>query len=98
MSATSMNYPPGYLDEYIGYRLTAVAITFIVLNITFVTLRFTARRLGKVPFGIDDIFIVPALLTVLLLCADAFCESNIPPVACHSLHCRGWHTNGADIA
>ena len=86
MSAASPNYPPGYLDEYIGYRLTGVAIAFIVLNITFVTLRFVARRLGKVPMGIDDILIMPSLLTVLLLCADAFCEQSVSHLACPFLH------------
>ena len=89
MSATSTDFPPGYLDEYIGYRLTGVAIAFIVLNITFVALRFAARRLGKVPFGVDDMLIIPSLLTVLLLCADAFCEQRTSHLAYHSLYCRG---------
>ena len=34
--------PPGYLDQNNGNQLIAVAIAFIVLDTTFVSLRFIA--------------------------------------------------------
>ena len=60
-------YPPGYLDEYCGGPLLGASITFIILNIAFVGLRFAARRESKALPGWDDYFVLPALAVNLAL-------------------------------
>ena len=49
-------------DDYIGYKLTTLAICFLVIEAVFVALRFLARNIAKTPWGLDDFFILPALL------------------------------------
>lgn len=49
-------------NDYIGYKLTTVAIVFMVLELVFVALRFLARYVARASFGLDDLFIVPAFL------------------------------------
>ncbi|KAL8997507.1 MAG: hypothetical protein Q9188_006310 [Gyalolechia gomerana] len=48
--------------EYNGYKLTSVAILFIVLEAIFVALRFLARNVARTPWGLDDFLILPSLL------------------------------------
>lgn len=60
MSAGAPTIPDG--TPYIGYQLKAVAISFTVLEIIFVGLRYVAQRLNRRPFGIDDWLILPALV------------------------------------
>ena len=57
--------PPGYAEEYSGDRLRDTAIAFIVLEVGFVTLRYISRALGKLPIGIDDYLMIPALVVCL---------------------------------
>lgn len=69
-------------NNYIGYKLTTVAIVFLVLEVAFVALRFLARYLARAPFGLDDFFIVPALLFCWGICILAIRMSiaiNIRP-------------------
>ena len=65
------SFPPGYVEENIGGSTIAVAVAFAVLEITFVALRFASRWISKTRVGIDDMFIPPALLFCLGLCALA---------------------------
>ena len=58
-------------EAYTGNQLVAVAITFIVLEIIFVMLRIFARFLSKANAGLDDIMIIPALISCLAI--DAIC-------------------------
>jgi hypothetical protein len=62
------NYPPGYLDEYNGYLLTNLSIAFLILELVFWALRFWSRRLGKVGWRMDDVFIVLALICTIGTC------------------------------
>ena len=59
------------LAEYNGYHLRNVAIAFIVLEVFFVGLRYVARYISRAPTGLDDIFMIPSLITNLGLCALA---------------------------
>lgn len=65
--ASSPQFPPGYLEEYNGHGPIAVSIVFIVLEVVCVTLRFCARRIGKVGWGADDSLMIPAVITCLAL-------------------------------
>lgn len=56
------SFPPGYEDEYCGNILINTAIAFIVLETVFTILRYTAQRLIRKPFGIDDWLMIPAWL------------------------------------
>ncbi|KAI4180910.1 MAG: hypothetical protein L6R41_006944 [Letrouitia leprolyta] len=49
-------------SEYNGYKLTSVAILFIVLEAIFVASRFFARHVARTPWGLDDFLILPSLL------------------------------------
>ncbi|TAQ91354.1 hypothetical protein B7494_g345 [Chlorociboria aeruginascens] len=56
-------------DETIGYRLSGVAIAFIVLETVAVGLRYVARYIGGTRGGADDYLMLPALLFNVALCA-----------------------------
>lgn len=81
-NTTSMEYPPGYLEHYNpkGHIVFGLAIAFIVVEIACVTLRFLARRIGKVPWGADDFLIIPGLIFCLGVCAGSLGKqtANIP--------------------
>ncbi|KAF4628667.1 hypothetical protein G7Y89_g9484 [Cudoniella acicularis] len=66
---SSQQFPPGYLEEYKGAAPVAVSITFIVLEIFFVALRFWARYIGRVKWGLDDFLMVPARYSASLFAA-----------------------------
>lgn len=55
-------------DAYSGYKLTTVAIVFIVLEAILVALRFMARHVAKTPWGLDDSLILPSLLFCWGIC------------------------------
>ncbi|KAI4169569.1 MAG: hypothetical protein LQ343_005589 [Gyalolechia ehrenbergii] len=60
---TTDPYTPEYLHTYNGDSLYAVAILFIVLVTVCVTLRFYARRMGNVTWGLDDSLVIPVDLS-----------------------------------
>lgn len=62
-------YSSEYLHEYNGESLRAVAILFIVLVTICVSLRFYARRLGAIRWGLDDTLIIPGTFFCLAVCA-----------------------------
>lgn len=72
---TAADFPPGYLEQYQGNPPLAVAITFLPLEIFFVALRFSARRLGRVEWGADDTLIIPGAFLCISLCACAISTS-----------------------
>lgn len=53
---------PSYAREYNGDTLRDVAITFTVLEIVFVSLRYLSFYISRKPAGIDDWLIAPGLL------------------------------------
>ena len=69
-NATAL-YPPGYMEEYNGDGLYAIAILFICLVTLSVVLRFYAHKVGNVKWGLDDTLIIPASVFCLALCACA---------------------------
>ena len=65
---------PAFLSAYTGYQVIAVAITFGILEITLVVLRFIARRINKSSRGWDDFLIIPGLIANLAQCALAISQ------------------------
>lgn len=63
-----------YLNEYHGNTLLAVCALFIVLDTTFVGLRYYARHLTPTGFGWDDGIIPFAWLSHVGLCVLCICE------------------------
>ena len=53
-------YPPGYLEENVGFKVVITAAVFIFLDTFSVVLRYLSRYLGKVPVGLDDYLIAAA--------------------------------------
>ncbi|KAI4161206.1 MAG: hypothetical protein LQ342_005102 [Letrouitia transgressa] len=62
-------YSPEYLEEYNGYGLYVLTITFIIVETLCVSLRFYSRKLGNVPWGADDTLIIPGAILCLAICA-----------------------------
>ncbi|MCJ1389690.1 hypothetical protein MMC18_002547 [Xylographa bjoerkii] len=61
-------YPPGYFDESCGGTLIAISVLFIILEATFVMLRYYARHLTGTTRGWDDLIIPAAWFANLGLC------------------------------
>lgn len=57
--------PPSRRVEYNGQGSVAVAVLFIVLEVVFVALRFWARRIGEIAWGLDDSLIIAATISCL---------------------------------
>ncbi len=53
--------------EYNGQSYVAVAVAFIVLEVICVVLRFWARKIGKIAWGLDDSLIIAAAVLCLAL-------------------------------
>lgn len=68
------NYPPGYLEEYNGNGPIAVAAVFTVLEVVCIALRFCARRIGKVAWGLDDSLIIPGAIACLAVIGCSLSE------------------------
>ena len=73
-SASNHLLRQSYLDEYIGYQLLNTATAFIIVDSTFVVLRFWARRYQDHRIRPDDILVFIALLFCVGLCIDSICE------------------------
>lgn len=54
---TTNQYPPGYLEESRQSELYTLEILFMILETVTVALRFTSRRIGRVPWHRDDTLI-----------------------------------------
>ncbi|TEY39884.1 hypothetical protein BOTCAL_0448g00100 [Botryotinia calthae] len=81
--AASSNLSTEFLREYSGDQLMAVAITFIPINVLFVSMRFFARSLKKAPLGLDDILVIPSLILCLTLSVLAICIVKFGGVGYH---------------
>lgn len=58
-------------------RLLAITILIIILVSICVGLRFYARRLGEVKWGVDDTLILPGTIFCLALCTCALSKSDL---------------------
>ena len=65
---------PEYIAEYSGGQLVAVAIAFIPILLSFVSLRFYSRRLSKTTYGLDDYLVLVSLIVQIGASAVAICE------------------------
>ncbi|KAI4204291.1 MAG: hypothetical protein LQ350_001271 [Teloschistes chrysophthalmus] len=65
---------PYPVEEYNGDSLRAIAILFIVLTTVCVAIRFYARRVGNVKWGLDDSLIIPGTIFCLALCTCALVD------------------------
>ncbi|KAF2760780.1 hypothetical protein EJ05DRAFT_473390 [Pseudovirgaria hyperparasitica] len=74
---------PEYAAENIGPRAYGTAITFAILDITFVSLRFISRKVSRLQLATDDFLIVSALIICLGLSACAIVEVEIAGVGRH---------------
>lgn len=72
-SAAAAQLDPAYLAEFIGYRLEAVAIAFIIINTCVVGLRYGSRRCQNTGFRLDDVFIGTGWLLITGLCINCIC-------------------------
>ena len=61
-SETLQDYPPAYLQAYIGNRSINVAISFIVIEVIVVAARFYAKTKISASLATDDFLIIPALV------------------------------------
>ena len=63
------NFPANYAQQDDSGTLYGVAIAFIILETIFVGLRYYSRYLIKAKLGIDDMLMVPALLSAVSVAA-----------------------------
>ena len=75
-NSANAQFPPGYAEEYSGDIALRTAIAFIVLEFTFVTLRYISRALGKLPAGPDDYLMIPARVICLGVDASSIGEER----------------------
>lgn len=76
--ADQSSYSQQYLRQYNGDALRAVAIFFLLLVIACVSLRFYARKLGNVAWGLDDTLIIPSAIFCLAICSCTLGRDNDP--------------------
>ena len=74
---SSVQFPPGYLDEYRGRTPVRVAIAFLIMETLCIILRFYARRISKVRWGADDILILPGFILCVAVCACSIGEQSL---------------------
>lgn len=51
-----------HIDDNQGPRVVTISVLFIVTSVVAVVLRFIARKMRKLPWLIDDYFMLPALV------------------------------------
>lgn len=51
-----------HIDDNQGPRIVTISVLFIVTSVVAVVLRFIARKMRKLPWLIDDWFMLPALV------------------------------------
>ncbi|MCJ1344611.1 hypothetical protein MMC31_002814 [Peltigera leucophlebia] len=83
MSAPHSTFPPGYLDEYIGFKLLWFSSASIAINICFVGLRFYARYVGKTSLGADDYITILSLVFAVAIGAIGVSFVNYAGVGYH---------------
>ncbi|KAI4181610.1 MAG: hypothetical protein L6R41_006521 [Letrouitia leprolyta] len=85
------DYSPEYLHAYNGDSLYAVSILFILLVTLCVTLRFYARRMGNVAWGLDDSLIIPGAIFCLALCTCALIDLSDKALGYHAVYIEATH-------
>ncbi|RAL16068.1 uncharacterized protein BO97DRAFT_421305 [Aspergillus homomorphus CBS 101889] len=84
MSSPSVKqHPPGYLDEFCGVQLIAVAVTLIILEVIFATVRFAVQMRQGRKWGVDDWLMLPALLANICLCISGILMVHLAGVGYH---------------
>ena len=68
LTPAQVAYIQTHLYEDQGPRVVATSITLMVLVVLAVVLRFIARNIRKLPWEIDDYFMLPALVGSLSVC------------------------------
>ncbi|MCJ1366566.1 hypothetical protein MMC16_005695 [Acarospora aff. strigata] len=68
LTPAQVAYIQTHLYEDQGPRVVATSITLMVLVVLAVVLRFIARNIRKLPWEIDDYFMLPALFFTVCLC------------------------------
>lgn len=72
--APDSTFSPGYLDEFIGFRLVWVSSASVAINVCFVSLRYYARYVSKTSIGADDYITILSLVFAVALSATGICE------------------------
>lgn len=80
MADTNSTFPPGYLDEYIGFRLVWLSSAFIAINVCFVGLRYYARYVSRISIGADDYITIFSLVCAIALSVIGICEWSWVPL------------------
>ncbi|KAF7117557.1 hypothetical protein CNMCM5793_006609 [Aspergillus hiratsukae] len=76
-------YSPAYLAEDRRPALLSVAITFLVLSTSAVILRFVSRRIGRVGWHHDDIYIILGWIFYVALISVAMGDMHYGGVGLH---------------
>ncbi|KAL9083896.1 MAG: hypothetical protein Q9159_005512 [Coniocarpon cinnabarinum] len=66
--STPPRHPTAHDEEYIGGRLEAVAIVFLVLTTGFTIARVVSSRIKNRPWGLEDTLSVPSYIFCLVTC------------------------------
>lgn len=73
-STDPKQFPPGYLDEYIGHHVIIYSVVFLTLQSFFMGLRFISRSIGNVSWGWDDSFLVAGAIACTGLITVSLCK------------------------
>ena len=57
-------YQMAHADDTQVPRIVSISVLLIVLTVVAVMLRFVARSMRKLPWGLDDYFMVPSLVSL----------------------------------
>ena len=73
-SPPAPHFTEAYAQEDNSRALRAVSVTFIILELAFVGLRYYGRAQSNEKIGVDDVLIIPSLLVVVAAPALALGE------------------------
>ena len=68
IASSHKSFSDDYMTADTGTILIAVGSTLVVLEVIAFSLRTICHRIRGVPFGLDDIFLLLALFSNLILC------------------------------
>ena len=71
-----MSWTPSHNWDDDNNRLFRLAIAFLVLDVLFLCLRFTSRRIGGIKEGWDGVFLYPALMVNIAMSALTLSKST----------------------
>ena len=70
-------YQEAHIHQDKGPMVIGVSIALIALTSATVVLRFIARWIRQLPWGLDDYFLIPALVRCVLPSVGLLVEQNI---------------------